>query len=226
MGPSHQRARNRQHLLLAARHGARHLAAPLAQAGECSELPLNICCDGRGPVLAVIGPEQQVVMHGLVCKHLAALRALRNAQRYAQMTGHTRDVLAKECNRSSCSGLQARYGLHERAFASAIAANDRYHFTGIHMQRNALERLHGPVVHLQRFHTQQCGCLVRVRHGCLLSRRCHLLPRRCPDKRLSHAGCSALRQACLLQSSARSPEQSHDRTPPSPNPCGAQSAAR
>ena len=59
--PRHERARDREHLLLAARERAGALLAALAQAREQLEHALAVRCD-PGAVLAQVGAELEVLL--------------------------------------------------------------------------------------------------------------------------------------------------------------------
>src|SRR5439155_1962870 len=61
-GRGHERAGDRQHLLLAAAHAAGELAAPLAEDGKRLEAERQIAIDVRARAGAV-GAEQQILLH-------------------------------------------------------------------------------------------------------------------------------------------------------------------
>src|SRR5205085_1107495 len=65
-GPRHQRTRDREHLLLAARERAGELVLALAQDRKVPDVPLDVRVDLR--VTTAVGAEPQVVPHALVGK--------------------------------------------------------------------------------------------------------------------------------------------------------------
>src|SRR5204863_1043103 len=111
-GPAHQRARDREHLLLAARERAAALVRPLLQAREEREHAREI-----GLKAGWVGDRSahlQILEHGHAHEDAAALRRLRNLETRDVVGREARDVAAGEGNgalpRARLAGGRQYYG--------------------------------------------------------------------------------------------------------------------
>ena len=110
----HQGARDREHLLLAARQRAAALVQPLLQAREQREDALEI-----GGEVRLLGDDRahlQVFHHGHAREDAPPFRRLGDAQPRDLVRRQLRDVVPVE---------------HDRAFARARIAEDRHHQGGL-----------------------------------------------------------------------------------------------
>jgi hypothetical protein len=89
LGRRHDRARDREHLLLSARQQAGVLRGTLPQDREIPEHRLHVAGD-LVAVLAGVGAHQQVVVHRQQGEHLAALGHVRQAALHDQGRVHGR----------------------------------------------------------------------------------------------------------------------------------------
>ncbi len=89
---THQRPRNRQHLLFAAGHGHRPLSASLFQAGKQIKHGLQILC--RVFIADGNGAHQQVLLDGHIRKHPPPFRRLGNARCRHKVRGFAADIFA------------------------------------------------------------------------------------------------------------------------------------
>src|SRR5262245_12072352 len=97
--PAHQRASDRQHLLLAAGQRAAGLLAPLGEAGEQRVHPIEVGADRHG-VPTDIGTHLEVLEHGHAREDATAFGCLADPERDTQVRAHLRDVAAFEPHRS------------------------------------------------------------------------------------------------------------------------------
>ena len=97
LGPQHERARHREHLLLAARERAGLLRAPLLEAREVAVHALQVRLHGV-LVLARVGAEAQVLLGGQVDEGAAAVGHMGDAQAHDVLGGAAVDALAGEAD--------------------------------------------------------------------------------------------------------------------------------
>ena len=121
----HQAARDREHLLLAAREQPGALVQPLAQAREALEHRLDLA---RVPLAARVGAEREVVEHRKLGKHLAALGHQHRAARAP------RGAPARRADPRPSSAMPPLTGrcrpamrAHQRGLAGAVRAQHRDH---------------------------------------------------------------------------------------------------
>jgi len=122
----HQRAADRQHLLLAARQRAARLVAPLLQPREEAEDAPEV-----RPDLGALRPRPRVGAHVEVFEHrharedAAALRRLADAHLDAPVRRDAENVLALEADLSRADRPHPRDRAKRGRLAGAVAADQR-----------------------------------------------------------------------------------------------------
>ena len=137
----HHRPADGDHLLFAARHGARHLTPPLRQFGKEREDPVEI---RRFLPLRPVGEsaQLQVFLNRQVAEYAAPLRHKRDAF-------FNDPVRAKPVQRLTVKRDSARdpplanpgYRFQQRRLARAVRAEDHHDLARRHGQRGAVQRL-------------------------------------------------------------------------------------
>jgi hypothetical protein len=94
-GPRHQRAADREHLLLATRERAGRLIPALGEDREAAKQAIHVGGDRAG-VAAQVAAHLQVFAHRHVRKHVAPFRTVRDSARDDLLRRHSGDVLAVE----------------------------------------------------------------------------------------------------------------------------------
>ena len=159
--PRHQRARDGQHLGLAAAQRARPLPRPLAQHREERVNALEHLAPVAGIAVAEAA-QGEVLGHAQAAEQAAALGHERHAQLDAVGGVHRADRLAVEGHLAGLRLHQPGDGLEQRRLAGAVGADERHHLAGLHAQRHALQRAHaGAVGHVDVAHLEQAS----GRHG-------------------------------------------------------------
>ena len=156
LGPAHQCARHRQHLLLAARQRAGGLGPAFFQGGEPREQRLEVAGD-RGMVAAQIGAGSQVFGHRHLRKHQPVLRHQGDAAADDAIGRLADQLVAVEAHRAAPRPQDAGDGVHQRRLAGAVGPEQAGDAAGIDRQRHALQRLDlavggDDVVHLEHRH--------------------------------------------------------------------------
>ena len=156
----HQRARERQHLLLAAAHRAGELAAPLGQARKRLEAEIEIGLDLRAR-LRPERAEQQVFFHRQFRKQPAAFRHQRDAEIDDLLGPHADQVVLLAVDfRDDAAGDRphdAHDAFHQRAFAVAVGAEQRHRLAGVHRHRDVLDHPHRAVGGVHVFDGEATG---------------------------------------------------------------------
>ena len=139
----HQRAADREHLLLAAgqRAGRRlpHRIEHRKQGEDARKLRFQI------GVAARPGAEPQIVLDRQRREHLPPFRHLRDAERHPPVRGQSLDRLAVEADRAAGDRLHAGNGAQQRRLAGAVGAEQRHDLAGATSQRDAVQRLDAAV---------------------------------------------------------------------------------
>ncbi len=147
-GIEHERARQRQHLLLAAAHGAGKLAFALGQARENLEAEIQIGPDLRAR-LAAGSAQQQVFFHGLAREQAAAFRYQRDAEVDDLLGGHADQIVAVTVDLGDDLALarphHAHHAFHQRALAVAVGAEQHHGLAAGDGERDVLEHPHRAV---------------------------------------------------------------------------------
>ena len=121
----HQRAADRQHLLLAAGERVTHVASPL---GKAWEQRVNLFDRPRiGAAAAIARCGNQVFAHRQIRKYLAPFRHEANSELRNPKRGELADVLPGETDRAGARGRQPQDGADGRGFAHAVAAHHGHH---------------------------------------------------------------------------------------------------
>jgi hypothetical protein len=152
--PAHQRAPDRQHLLLAAGEGAGELAVALGQRGEQPVDPLEVL-GPAGAVAVEVGAHLEVLAHGHGREHPAVLRHDRHAPGDPVAGRAAGDVLVAEPHAPAARPYQPERGLQGGRFAGGVAAQQADQLAGANLQRDALEDAHLPVPGVDRLQAQQ-----------------------------------------------------------------------
>src|SRR5262245_39127260 len=141
----HQRAAERQHLLLAAAHAAGELAAPLGEPREDLEAERQVACDlatrGRPE-----GAEQQVLLDGEPREQPAPLGHQRDAE-VDDLLGAAADQVMRGAvdDRDDAARLRSHHAhdaLDQRALAVAVGAEQDHGLARIDFHRHVLQHPH------------------------------------------------------------------------------------
>ncbi len=133
----HQRAADRQHLLLAA---GQLIAHAVGAFGE----PRKQLVDPRKRPAAAVALDrggQQVLAHGQVRKYLAAFRHQADAELGDPVGRQAADFLAAESDPAGARRRQPHDRAHGGGLAHAVAAHQRHHLAGRDGKRNAEQHL-------------------------------------------------------------------------------------
>jgi len=130
--------RARAMALLAAAHGAGHLAAPLFEHREEVKDPVQVVGNvGLGlPPGAVVRSQFQIFGHGHGRKELAAFRHLGNPQPHQPFRGNPAHLPALE-GHLSLFAHQAADGIEESGLARAVGADQGHDFAFLDVARDA-----------------------------------------------------------------------------------------
>ena len=144
----HQRPGNGQHLLLAAGHRSRQLAAPLRQHREGLEREGQVACDLR-PGRRAKGAQQQVFLDRELREEPAPLGHQRDPEVDDFFGGHPGQVVARAVDlEHDAAGVgldDAHHALHQRALAVAVGAQQRDGLALIELHRHAVQCAHRAV---------------------------------------------------------------------------------
>jgi hypothetical protein len=130
---AHQRASDRQHLLLASAEGLGQLPTALAQDGKQRPDPLEVRLH-RARIGPVVGAQPQVLVHCHGWEDAAIFWNERNAEVRQPVRRHSGDVLVVQVDRPASGRQESRDDLHQRALAGAVGADDGHGFARIHHQ--------------------------------------------------------------------------------------------
>jgi len=147
----HQRAPDREHLLLAARELPAQVAAPLAQARE----ELVHALQGPGPsalVLRVARGGHEVLLDRQPREDLPALRHQREALTCDAVRCQPAGAQAADLDLAGAAGEHAEQALDRRRAAHAVAAEQRHDLAGPDVERDAEQHLRTTVASLQAAH--------------------------------------------------------------------------
>ena len=139
----HQRARNRQHLLLAAGELRAAVVATLGQAGEGVVDALG----GPGAALARLR-HSQVLVDRQRAPQPPSLRNVANAKASNSRGSKTHELLAAHADRAARSADETHDRLAKGRLAHAVAADDRQHAV-VERQIDALQRMRMAIVDIQ-----------------------------------------------------------------------------
>ena len=146
----HQRAADRAHLLLAARHGAGHLMAALLHARkqiEHERQPLVVA----GARLRHEGAHLEIVFHRQARKQPAVLRHVGDAEADDAMLRRFQNVGAFHGNRPCAGPDQAGNHPHQGGLAGAVGADHADRLARLDLEADAEQRLEGAVARIDRF---------------------------------------------------------------------------
>ena len=138
----HQRARQRQHLLLAAAHRAGELVAPFFQAIEHAVTEVEIACHfgARGRAERA---EQEILLDGELGKQPPPLRHQRNAEidDFFRRAADQIVLLAVDLgdDRSGARPHHAHDTFHQRRLAVAVGAEQHDGLAVVHLDRHVLD---------------------------------------------------------------------------------------
>ncbi len=140
---SHQRAADRQHLLLAAREVSRDLLAPLPQPREVVEAEIAVALERR-EVAPRVPAHGEVLVHGQVLEHAAPFHHLEDAPADDVLRIHLLDAHAVQLDGAVgdfalLRAQEARDGFERGALARAVGAEQGDDLPLRHLEREALE---------------------------------------------------------------------------------------
>jgi hypothetical protein len=135
----HHGARDRQHLLLAARQCAAGLIAALAQHRKEFEHLLEQRSFTLFGYAAAVEPGAQVFHHGEQAEDAAIFRHVTDAEPRQLVRRHSGDGMTLEQNLAAARLHQTHDGLQCRTFANAVAAEQADHLAGPNLKRDAVQ---------------------------------------------------------------------------------------
>ncbi len=135
----HERAADRQHLLLAARERAGDLGDALVEPGEQREDALEIARDHRR-VAARVGAHHEVLAHAQAIEDAAALGHVCDAALDHHVRRHARERLIVQRERAPRRHEQSRDRAERRRLPRAVVAEQRHDLALADLEPHALER--------------------------------------------------------------------------------------
>ena len=211
----HQRAADRAHLLLAARHGAGHLAAAFLHARKQIEhefQPLGIF----GARARHERAHLQIVVDREPRKQPAVLRHMRDAEADDAMRRRRQHVGAFHRDRALGRPDQARDHPHQGGLAGAVRADHADRLARLDLEADAEQRLKAAIARIDRFQFEHASDPRPAARFAQPRPGSH--PRRCRDRPRSPADRSRPRSASLRKSSRRDRAPSRDRPRASARP--------
>ena len=135
--PAHQRAADRQHLLLAAGERAAALISAVAQPRKQREHALEVGIEVGG--VGHGGADLQILHHRHARKNAAAFRRLRDAELGDLVRRQAGDVAAGEADTAFAGARVAEHRHHQRRFAGAVGADQRDDLAFVDVDIDAFE---------------------------------------------------------------------------------------
>src|SRR5579883_1278144 len=160
--PHHQGARDRQHLLLAARQRARRLALPLLENREEIIEPVALLVAFRG--LQMLAAEIEILLHRHVAEELARLGTLDDAAARDRRRAQAAEALIVPAD-LALMRHEARDRVEKRRLAGAVQTHHRDELALMDMERDALKRLRLAVEHADIAHLQDRHLIREARFG-------------------------------------------------------------
>src|SRR5207247_9235103 len=142
------------HLLLAARHGARLLALPLAQDGETAEARSEGFADAL-PIALDVAPHLEVLEHGHLREDDPPLGHIREAAGQDLIGPQPGDLLAVEAHVPARDLHEADDALERGRLAGAVGADDAYHLARAHVEGAVMKDGHLAVARGQPVRLEQ-----------------------------------------------------------------------
>ncbi len=156
MRTHHQRAPDREHLLLAAGELAGLLIAPLGEAREQLEDRGAVALD-RGAIRARIGAHREVLGDGQERKYLPPFHHEADAEPCHAIGAQAVDLAAGEDDRALVGIEQASDRLEHRRLACAVRAEHGDDAARLNLKAHAANRQHRTVIGLEIGDLQQRG---------------------------------------------------------------------
>ena len=150
--PHEKRARDRQHLLLAARQRSGLLAPPLGETREQAEHAVEIRAD-RFTVGAHVSPEAQVLLDREIDERAPPVGHMRDPQPRDVLGRQRADRAAAKADVASPAD-EAGERAQDRGLAGAVGAEHRGHAAVFHLEIDAVQRLHRTVPGLETLRFQ------------------------------------------------------------------------
>src|SRR3954453_8855383 len=122
---SHERAADRDHLLLAAGEGPRALLLSFREPGKERVDAFEVAAELRA-VTALEGAHLEVLEHGHAWEQLAALGRLRDAEPHDVVRRFSGDVLAAEHDRAATGMVEPVDRAEHRRLAGAVRADQSH----------------------------------------------------------------------------------------------------
>ncbi len=149
----HQRPRHGEHLLLASGKRAGLLVPPLLQPREIGENPLQILRD-RGPILARVGADTQILFRSQVEKGPAAIGHMGNAEPRDILGGDFFDRLSVEADRAA-PPQHAADCAQQRGLAGTVGAENGRDASLFHRESHVAQDIRRAVAGTQAGDFQQ-----------------------------------------------------------------------
>src|SRR5262249_33782248 len=141
LGPRHERAPDREHLLLAARQRPGRLPPALGEARKLIEYPHHIRRD-LAAIAAQVSAHFQIFQYRHLWENVAPLRTMRDPEGENSAGRDMGDVAAFERDRACDRVQQSRDRLQGRRLAGPVRADEGNELTLPDGERHALERRH------------------------------------------------------------------------------------
>src|SRR5437773_8930917 len=142
----HERASDREHLLLAARQRAGALREALLEAWEELVDALEVLRDLRWGIAPRIGAHLEVLFHRHTREDPPALGRVREAEADDLVRRHLREVAVAHPDGALPRAQDTGDRSQRRRLPGAVAADERYDLALAHRERGALQRLDVAVV--------------------------------------------------------------------------------
>src|SRR5262249_12354003 len=134
LGPHNQAARDREHLLLAARQRVAGLLEPLLEPREAAEYVLLALA-----IALARQPDVEILQYGQVGEDAAPLRHISDAAARHLVRRAARQIDAVELDRAAALRHQAHDGAQRRRLADPVAAEQGGRLAGLHVETDALQ---------------------------------------------------------------------------------------
>jgi len=154
LGLEHHRARDREHLLLAARERPARLVAPLPQDGEVGVhlLEQRLATGGRDP--GTVEPGSQIFEHREQAEDPSLLRHPGDAEPGQPVRRHALQVASFEGDPAGGAPRHPHDGLERRRLAHTVAPEESDDLARAHLNRHAVKHVGFAVVRVDVFEDQ------------------------------------------------------------------------
>lgn len=139
----HQRAPDRQHLLLSAGHAARHAVAAFPKNREKLEDLRTQRLEALAGTADMCGNE--IFLDSQALKYLPSFGAMRQSKTHDLLRPGAGDIAPFEMDRSGGRACHARNGVQERGLAGTVRAEDDDDLAGVDLEIDVFKNADAPV---------------------------------------------------------------------------------